>query len=64
MQPYDANSRLPTALLQGKALHYRAVTYDLANHLRRAARRRVDPQGIAWVAERAGKLGRFDPNDA
>ena len=32
VQPYDPNSRLPTALLQGKALHYRAVTYDLADH--------------------------------
>jgi virginiamycin B lyase len=62
VQPYDANSRLPTALLQGKALHYRAVTYDLANHHAEPHDVASDPQGNAWVAERAGKLGRFDPN--
>ena len=63
VQPYDANSRLPTALLPGKALHYRAVTYDLANHYAEPHDVASDPQGNAWVAERAGKLGRFDPND-
>jgi virginiamycin B lyase len=62
VQPYDANSRLPTALLQGKALHYRAVTYDLDNHYAEPHDVASDPQGNAWVAERAGKLGRFDPN--
>ena len=61
VQPYDANSRLPTALLQGKALHYRAVTYDLANHYAEPHDVASDPQGNAWVAERAGLLGRFDP---
>jgi virginiamycin B lyase len=62
VQPYDPNSRLPTALLQGKALHYRVVTYDLANHHAEPHDVASDPQGHAWVAERAGKLGRFDPN--
>src|SRR5437868_2700842 len=31
VQPYDPNSRLPRTLLTGKAVHYRAVTYDLVN---------------------------------
>jgi virginiamycin B lyase len=62
IQPYDPNSRLPTALLQGKALHYRVVTYDLADHHAEPHDVASDPQGNAWVAERAGRLGRFDPN--
>jgi streptogramin lyase/mono/diheme cytochrome c family protein len=61
VQPYDSNSRLPRALMQGKALHYRAVTYDLVNHYAEPHDVASDPQGNAWVAERAGKLGRFDP---
>ncbi len=61
IQPYDANSRLPTDLLQGKALKYRAVTYDLADHFAEPHDVASDPQGNAWVGERAGKVGRFDP---
>jgi virginiamycin B lyase len=61
VQPYDPNSRLPTALLQGKALHYHAVTYDLANRYAEPHDVASDPQGHAWVAERAGLLGHFDP---
>jgi streptogramin lyase len=60
-QPYDANSRLPRELLTGKATKYRAVTYDLANHYAEPHDVAADPQGNGWVAERAGKLGRFDP---
>jgi virginiamycin B lyase len=62
VQPYDPNSRLPTALLQGKALHYRAVTYDLVDHHAEPHDVASDPQGNAWVSERAGKLGKFDPH--
>jgi virginiamycin B lyase len=60
-QSYDANSRLPRDLLTGRATKYRAVTYDLVNHFAEPHDVASDPQGNAWVAERAGKLGRFDP---
>jgi virginiamycin B lyase len=62
VQPYDPNSRLPTALLQGKALHYRVVTYDLADHHAEPHDVAADPQGNGWVSERAGKLGKFNPH--
>jgi streptogramin lyase len=61
IQPYDANMRLPTELLTGKALKYRAVTYDLADHFAEPHDVASDPQGNAWVGERAGRVGRFDP---
>jgi streptogramin lyase len=61
IQPYDPNSRLPTQLLAGKALKYRAVTYDLADHFAEPHDVASDPQGNAWVGERAGRVGRFDP---
>jgi streptogramin lyase len=60
IQPYDANSRLPRTLLTGKARQYRAVTYDLVNNHAEPHDVATDPQGNAWVAERAGKLGRLD----
>jgi streptogramin lyase/mono/diheme cytochrome c family protein len=60
VQPYDANSRLPRAVLKGKALQYRVVTYDLVNTHAEPHDVAVDPQGNAWVSERAGKLGRLD----
>jgi len=60
-QPDDPNNRLPRELLTGKAMKYRAVTYDLVNHHAEPHDVASDPQGNAWVAERAGKLGRFDP---
>ena len=60
-QPYDPNGRLPRELLTGKAMKYRAVTYDLVNHYAEPHDTAADPSGNAWVAERAGKLGRFDP---
>ena len=58
---FDPNSRLPRTLLTGKAVHYRLVTYDLVNHYAEPHDVASDPQGNAWVAERAGKLGRFSP---
>ena len=58
---YEVNGRLPRELLTGKALKYRAVTYDLVNHFAEPHDVASDPTGNAWVAERAGKLGRFDP---
>jgi streptogramin lyase len=61
IQAYDPNSRLPTDLLKGKALKYRAVTYDLADHFAEPHDVAMDPQGNAWVGERAGRVGRFDP---
>src|SRR6266568_5165358 len=61
VQPYDPNSRLPTAMQQGKGLKYRAVTYDLADHYAEPHDVAADPQGNAWVGERAGRVGRFDP---
>src|SRR5262249_46240037 len=62
IQPYDANSRLPRTLQTGKAVQYRVVTYDLVNTHAEPHDVAADPQGNAWVAERAGKLGRFNPN--
>ena len=58
--PYDANSRMPRQLLTGKAVNYRMVTYDLVNTHAEPHDVAVDPQGNAWVAERAGKIGKFD----
>ena len=60
VQPYDANSRLPHKVQTGKAVNYRAVTYDLVNHHAEPHDVAVDPKGNPWVAERAGKLGHFD----
>jgi streptogramin lyase len=59
--PYDPNSRFPTALQQGKGLHYRVVSYDLVDHYSEPHDVAVDPHGIAWVGERRGnRLGRLD----
>src|SRR5438477_5273059 len=62
VQPFDPNSRLPTALQTGKAVSYRVVTYDLVNTHAEPHDVAADPKGNAWVSERAGKLGRFNPN--
>ncbi len=58
----DANSRLPRTLLEGKALHYRAVQYDISDSNVGAEPHdvAVDPHGNGWVSERTGKLGRLD----
>jgi streptogramin lyase len=61
MQPYDPNSRLPRTLLTGKAMNYKLVTYDLTNKYAEPHDVAMDPQGNAWVGERAGKIGKFDP---
>ena len=45
VQPYDANSRLPHVLMTGKALHYRAVTYDLVNTHAEPHDVAMDPRG-------------------
>jgi virginiamycin B lyase len=61
VQPYDPNSRLPTKMPTGKAVAYRVVTYDLVNTHAEPHDVAADPKGNAWVSERAGKLGRFNP---
>ena len=43
--PYDGNSRLPRALLQGKAVNYRAVTSDLVNTHAEPHDVAMDPNG-------------------
>ena len=50
VQPYDPNSRLPTDLLQGKALNYRAVTYDLADHFAEPHDVAMDPRAMPGSA--------------
>ena len=62
VQRYDPNSRLPTAVQTGKAVAYRVVTYDLVNTHAEPHDVAADPKGNAWVSERAGKLGRFNPS--
>jgi streptogramin lyase/mono/diheme cytochrome c family protein len=61
VQPYDANSRLSRVLMTGKALNYRAVTYALVNTHAEPHDVAMDPDGNAWVSERAGKIGRLNP---
>ena len=58
----DLNSRLPRTLLEGKALHYRAVQYDISDSDVGAEPHdvAVDPRGNGWVSERTGKLGKLD----
>ena len=41
-------------------MNYRVVTYDLVNTHAEPHDVAMDPQGNAWVSERAGKLGRLD----
>ena len=58
---YDDNSRLPRALLQGKARNYRVVQYDLENPLAETHDIAVDPNGNGWSNQRTGsQLGRLD----
>src|ERR1700730_9273669 len=61
--PMDLNNRLPRALLEGKALHYRAVQYDISDTTVGAEPHdvAVDPRGNGWVSQRIGKVGRLDP---
>jgi virginiamycin B lyase len=62
-RPVDLNDRLPRTLLGGKALHYRAVQYDISDTNVGAEPHdaAVDPHGNGWVSQRTGKLGRLDP---
>jgi virginiamycin B lyase len=59
----DLNDRLPRTLLEGKALHYRVVQYDISDTSLGAEPHdvAVDPHGNGWVSQRVGKLGRLDP---
>ena len=59
----DLNDRLPRTLLEGKALHYRAVQYDIVDTMLGSEPHdvAVDPHGNGWVSQRAGKLGKLDP---
>jgi virginiamycin B lyase len=59
----DLNDRLPRTLLEGKALHYRVVQYDISDTNVGAEPHdvAVDPHGNGWVSQRTGKLGRLDP---
>jgi len=59
----DLNDRLPRTLLEGKALRYRAVQYDISDTNVGAEPHdvAVDPHGNGWVSQRTGKLGRLDP---
>jgi virginiamycin B lyase len=60
----DLNDRLPHTFLDGKALHYRAVQYDIVDTMVGSEPHdvAVDPHGNGWVSQRAGKLGKLDPN--
>ena len=59
----DLNDRLPRTLLEGKALHYRAVQYDIGDTSFGSEPHdvAVDPHGNGWVSQRSGKLGKLDP---
>jgi streptogramin lyase/mono/diheme cytochrome c family protein len=58
----DLNDRLPRTLLEGKALHYRAVQYDIGDTQIGSEPHdvAVDPQGNGWVSQRSGKLGKLN----
>jgi virginiamycin B lyase len=58
----DLNDRLPGMLLEGKALRYRAVQYDIVDTMVGSEPHdiAVDPHGNGWVSQRAGKLGKLD----
>src|SRR5882757_10560172 len=62
-RPADLNDRLPRTLLEGKALHYRAVQYDISDTSLGAEPHdvAVDPHGNGWVSQRTGTLGRLQP---
>ena len=57
----DINGRLPTTLATGKGTKYRVVTLDLPRRYSEPHDIASDPSGVAWAAERAGALIRFDP---
>jgi len=58
----DLNDRLPQTLMEGKALRYRAVQYDISDSSIGSEPHdvAVDPQGNGWVSQRSGKLGKLN----
>jgi streptogramin lyase len=58
----DENARMPRTLATGDATKFRVVTYNLPRPYSEPHDIAVDPTGVAWAAERAGFLIRFDPN--
>ena len=59
----DPNSRLPTYAMTGQSMKYRVVTLDLPRRYSEPHDIASDPTGVAWAAERAGALIRFDPRN-
>jgi len=57
----DANARLPNYAMTGQSQKYRVVTLDLPKRFSEPHDIASDPKGVAWAAERAGSLIRFDP---
>jgi streptogramin lyase/cytochrome c5 len=57
----DENSRMPRTLAAGDNTKFRVVTYNLPRPYSEPHDIAVDPTGVAWAAERAGFLIRFDP---
>jgi streptogramin lyase len=57
----DENSRMPRTLATGEGTKFRVVTYNLPRPYSEPHDIAVDPTGVAWAAERAGFLIRFDP---
>jgi streptogramin lyase len=57
----DPNSRLPRTLLQGDAMKYMAVEYELPDSTAEPHEITADSEGNGWVSQRrGGKLGRLD----
>jgi len=56
----DPNRNLPSALVKGLGAKYVTMEFNLT---KKAGPHdiAVDSQGIAWVSERVGMIGRFDP---
>ena len=59
----DPNGRLPDYAMTGQSMKYRAVTLDLPRRYSEPHDIASDPTGVAWAAERAGALIRFDPKN-
>lgn len=57
----DENARFPRTLATGDGTKFRVVTYNLPRPYSEPHDIAVDPTGVAWAAERAGMLIRFDP---
>jgi streptogramin lyase len=61
LQGHDENSRFPRTFATGDGTKFRVVTYNLPRPYSEPHDIAVDPTGVAWAAERAGFLIRFDP---